>query len=203
MSAADADPTPAVIPLFPLAHVLLPGMPLPLHVFEPRYRQLLADVTDRPGPTNFGIVALTRGSEVGTAGVAEEPEFAAVGTVAEVLEVQPYDDGASDLFTVGSRRFRVERLVGGKPYLQARVSYLAETDGQVGPPLREKVARLDAEHSQMLQRLTGEVGERGRPGRQRPMVLPAGRPVAAAPGGPAGPARTAGHGRPPGGGWRG
>jgi Lon protease-like protein len=152
-----------LIPLFPLGHVLLPGMPLPLHVFEPRYRQLLADVTARQGPTNFGIVALTRGSEVGTAGVDQEPEFSAVGTVAEVLEVQPYDDGASDLFTVGSRRFRVDRLVAGKPYLQAEVTYLEETDGELTPELRATVIRLEAEHARLLTALTGEVPDTDEP----------------------------------------
>jgi Lon protease-like protein len=145
-----------VIPLFPLGHVLLPSMPLPLHIFEPRYRQLLEDVTARPGPTSFGIVALTKGIEVGTEGVGQEPEFASVGTLAEVLEVQPYEDGASDLFTIGSRRFRIERLIGGKPYLQAEVTYLAETDGDVTPPLRDAVARLEAEHARLIGELTGQ-----------------------------------------------
>ena len=148
-----------VIALFPLGHVLLPSMPLPLHIFEPRYRQLLEDVTARPGPTSFGIVALTKGIEVGTEGVDQEPEFASVGTIAEVLEVQPYDDGASDLFTIGSRRFRVERLIAGKPYLQAEVTYLDESDGALTPPLREKVTLLEAEHARLITEFTGQVGE--------------------------------------------
>jgi Lon protease-like protein len=153
--ASDGDRN--VIALFPLGHVLLPSMPLPLHVFEPRYRQLLTDVTARPGPTSFGVVALTKGIEVGTEGVEQEPEFASVGTLAEVLEVQPYEDGASDLFTVGSRRFRIERLIEGKPYLQAEVSYLDESDGALTPALRESVTRLEAEHARLITRLTGQV----------------------------------------------
>jgi len=47
-----------VIPVFPLSHVLLPGMTLPLHIFEPRYRQLLVDVQSSPGPATFGIIAI-------------------------------------------------------------------------------------------------------------------------------------------------
>lgn len=152
-----------VVALFPLGHVLLPSMPLPLHIFEPRYRQLLEDMTARPGPTSFGIVALTKGIEVGTEGVDTEPEFASVGTIAEVLEVQPYEDGASDLFTIGSRRFRIERMIEGKPYLQAEVTYLDESDGAVTPQLRQAVARLEAEHSRLLAALTGQVPEVDQP----------------------------------------
>lgn len=152
-------PAPDRLPIFPLPLVLLPGAVQPLHIFEPRYRQLLEDVTARPGPTSFGVVALTKGIEVGTEGVEQEPEFASVGTLAEVLEVQPYEDGASDLFTIGSRRFRIERLVGGKPYLQAEVTFLAEADGEVTPPLRDAVARLEAEHTRLIRELTGQVAQ--------------------------------------------
>ena len=53
-----------LLPIFPLQYVLLPGMPLPLHIFEPRYRQLIADVTDE-GSECFGIVTLRRGNENG------------------------------------------------------------------------------------------------------------------------------------------
>ncbi|WAX56827.1 LON peptidase substrate-binding domain-containing protein [Jatrophihabitans cynanchi] len=163
-SARDAAGTPgSVIPLFPLSHVLLPGMPLPLHIFEPRYRQLLLDISSGPGTPSFGIVTLTRGTEVGTEGVDEEPQFALVGTVAEVLEVEPFDDGASDLLTVGSRRFRIERLVPGKPYLQAEVQYLDERDGGDTGTLREIVLGLQDQHAMLIHALTG---------RQSDMVLP-------------------------------
>lgn len=152
-----------VIPVFPLSHVLLPGMPLPLHIFEPRYRELLVDITGGPGTPSFGIVSLTRGSEVGTNGVAQEPEFAEVGTIAEVLEVQPYDDGASDLLTVGSRRFRVRVKVPGKPYLRAEVEYLDERDGELPPGLQSAVCDLEAEHFGLIHDLTGR-----QPGEQLP-----------------------------------
>ncbi|MGH8963324.1 MAG: LON peptidase substrate-binding domain-containing protein [Jatrophihabitantaceae bacterium] len=149
----------SVIPVFPLSHVLLPGMPLPLHIFEPRYRELLTDVSTGPGTPSFGIVSLTRGSEVGTNGVAQEPEFADVGTIAEVLEVQPYDDGASDLLTVGSRRFRITRLVQGKAYLRAEVEYFDESDGPMPPQLCAMVAALQSTHARMIYDLTGRRNE--------------------------------------------
>jgi len=159
MADSGSDQGGEIIPIFPLGHVLLPAMPLPLHIFEPRYRELLVDITAQPGPTRFGVVALTRGIEVGTEGVTQEPEFSSVGTLAEVLEVQPYDDGASDLFTVGSRRFQIERLITGKSYLRAAVRFLPELDGEVPPGLRESVTALEAEHAALIARLTGQSAE--------------------------------------------
>lgn len=152
-----------IIPLFPLSHVLVPGMALPLHVFEPRYRQLLVDVSGRPQTACFGVVCLTKGAEVGTNCVNVEPEFASVGTIAEVLEVQPYDDGASDLFTVGSRRFRIIELVPGKAYLQARIEYLDEQDGTLPEGLAGTVLRLSQEHARRIQELTGRATDEQTP----------------------------------------
>ena len=148
------EPT-SVIPIFPLGHVLLPGMPLPLHIFEARYRQLLADVTAPSASRSFGIVVLTRGSEVGTHGVAAEPQFAEVGTVAEIIEIEPYDDGASDLLAMGSRRFRIVGLVAGKPYLQAEVVFLEEHDGELQADLRDVVDGLEQQHARLIFALTG------------------------------------------------
>lgn len=153
MASVDGVAT-EIIPIFPLNHVLMPGVTLPLHIFEPRYRQLLVDVSASATPS-FGIVALTRGSEVGTHGVAQEPEHARVGTIAQVLEVHPYDDGASDLFTGGTRRFRIRRTVAGKPYLQAEVEYLDERDGDPPPGLVAAVCALQDEHTELIHELTG------------------------------------------------
>jgi uncharacterized protein len=146
-----------VIPVFPLSHVLLPGMTLPLHIFEPRYRQLLVDVQRGPGPATFGIVALRRGTEVGTPATdGTEPEIADIGTLAEILEVAPYDDGACDLFTVGSRRFRIRELLReGTPYLRARVDWLEELDGDLHPAQVAATRRLCAQYLDLLAALTG------------------------------------------------
>lgn len=123
-------PTPAesgrteLLPLFPLGTVLVPGMPLALHVFEPRYRQLVADLLNEQDPAApvFGVVALRSGWEVGQLG-----ELHAIGTTARVTDVLPHPDGRCDLAAVGERRFT---LVGiddvSKPYLVARVRYLPE-----------------------------------------------------------------------------
>ena len=120
-----------LIALFPLSSVLLPGMPLPLHIFEERYRHLLDDLAEAPDGARFGVVALRSGTEtLGASGPKSTPDVAEVGTLAEILEVQRQEDGSSDVLAVGSRRFHVESLVpDGKPYLRAEVRFLDEDDG--------------------------------------------------------------------------
>jgi len=132
------------IPVFPLDHVLLPGLPLPLHVFEPRYRQMLADIEAARG--GFGIVALSRGSET-----SADVDFAKIGTLAEILEKEPYPDGSCDLLTVGSRRFRIVDVdSSAKPYLQAQVEWLSEDDGDLPADLALMVTALFGRYSQVL-----------------------------------------------------
>jgi Lon protease-like protein len=142
-----------ILPLFPLGHVLLPGMPLPLHVFEPRYRQLLVDVRDENSLGSFGVVALRSGSEVEPTSRAD---VADVGTVAEIIEVQAYPDGASDLLTVGSRRFRVGALLPDEaPYLRAEIEWLEELDGDLQDGHELLARRLGLEFGRLLGDLTG------------------------------------------------
>ncbi|MCU1657444.1 MAG: peptidase [Pseudonocardiales bacterium] len=150
-----------LIPVFPLTHVLVPGMPLPLHVFEDRYRQLLVDVQGDAGGGAFGIVALRRGSEANTAGtVVTDPDIADVGTLAEILEVESYEDGASDLLTVGSRRFHIRELVvDGAPYLRAHVDWLEERDGDLRPAHVVITRRLCSDLEQLILELTGRERE--------------------------------------------
>ena len=132
------------IPVFPLDHVLLPGLPLPLHVFEPRYRQMLADIEAARG--GFGIVALSRGSET-----SADVDFAKIGTLAEILEKEPYPDGSCDLLTVGSRRFRIVDVdSSAQPYLQAQVEWLSEDDGDLPADLALMVTALFGRYSQVL-----------------------------------------------------
>lgn len=145
----------ALLPLFPLNHVLLPAMPLPLHVFEERYRRMLSDLTDPAGNVRgFGVVLLRSGSEAGTATGA--PDVERVGTVAEVLEVQAKPDGSSDVLAVGSRRFAVVRLVpDGAAYLRAEVDYLDEPDGPLDPHLELAARRLMTRYDTALSNLAG------------------------------------------------
>jgi Lon protease-like protein len=147
------------IPLFPLSHVLLPGMPLPLHVFEQRYRDLLADVTSAERLGAFGVVALRSGTEARAFGTAEgATEVETVGTLAEILEVETQDDGTSDLLSVGSRRFRVLRLLpegDGASYLRAEVDYLDEPDGALTGEQAARARELIDVYDSLLLRLAG------------------------------------------------
>jgi Lon protease-like protein len=146
-----------VIPVFPLSAVLLPGMPLPLHIFEQRYRELMHDIAAAPGGGRFGVAVLRSGSEVLNAGDASgPPDVAPVGTVAEILEVTSNDDGTSDVLSVGGRRFRIETLIAdGKPYLRADVHYLDETDGAIDAAQVSITRELIIAYDRLLTRLAG------------------------------------------------
>lgn len=115
------------VPLFPLDTVLLPGAPLPLHVFEPRYRQLTVDLVTGVVPDKqFGIVAVREGSTVDTDGIAA---LAPVGCMAELREVRRLPDGRYDLVTRGVRRFRLLEVdATAKPYLTGLVEFLPDID---------------------------------------------------------------------------
>ena len=106
-----------LLPLFPLSVVLLPATPLPLHVFEERYKQMMEEVI--PGPTEFGVV-LTKDDGIVNIGCT--------ATVDRVL--QRYPDGRLDLLAVGQRRFRIVSLNEELPYLRAHVEYF--NDEEVG-----------------------------------------------------------------------
>ncbi len=124
--------TSARLPLFPLGLVLFPGVPVPLHLFEPRYRQLLADVqkTDK----RFGIVC-------GINGVSErELPSGRAGCVAEITDVETLPDGRSNIIVVGRERFVIERIVtDGAPYLVADVTALADS-GESSPVMMAVLA---------------------------------------------------------------
>ena len=110
------------LPLFPLPVVLFPGVPMPLHIFEPRYREMLSDIRLRD--SLFGLSYFDP-----SATNQEIPPLGHVGCVAEVSEVQALPDGRSNVLTVGLIRYRVEEYVEGNvPYLVARVSFLEDEE---------------------------------------------------------------------------
>jgi Lon protease-like protein len=112
-----------MLPLFPLGAVLYPGMLLPLHIFEDRYRQLVQDLLERPEPRRFGVIAIRKGRETGIDGVHSLYE---IGCVATLRRVDEHDDGRFDVVTVGTQRFRLLTLDQTLPYLQGEVEVLAE-----------------------------------------------------------------------------
>ncbi|GIG30532.1 LON peptidase substrate-binding domain-containing protein [Cellulomonas marina] len=110
------EPT-RVLPVFPLGSVLLPGMPLPLRVFEPRYVALLSDVLGAD-EREFGVVLIERGSEVGGGDV----RFG-TGTVARIVQVE-VGEGLVVLVARGTERFEVVRWLDDDPYPRAEVRML-------------------------------------------------------------------------------
>jgi Lon protease-like protein len=116
------------IAIFPLRTVLVPGLVMPLHIFEPRYRQLVADLSAKPeGERGFGITAIREGHEVGADAARSMHD---VGTFAHIRSVDPYPDGRADIVTNGAARFRlIGQVETGAPYVCAEVEWLDEPDG--------------------------------------------------------------------------
>lgn len=146
-----------VIPIFPLTHVLLPGMPLPLHVFEPRYREMLADLTTSAHGASFGVIALRSGDEtLSRTADGTDPDVERIGTLAEILETEAHPDGSTDVLAVGSRRFAIMRLIAdGAAYLRAEVSYLDEAAGDLAGGQQERAGRLFKIYDSILLRVAG------------------------------------------------
>lgn len=124
--------------MFPLGSVLFPGMPLVLHVFEPRYQALVAEcmaAADRGERPEFGVVLIERGTEVG----GGDQRFA-VGTVARLTEVAPLQDGRYATAAVGTRRVAVRSWLPDDPYPKAEVEDLddAHFDPALDQPLLER-----------------------------------------------------------------
>jgi Lon protease-like protein len=112
------------LPLFPLQTVLCPGIALPLHVFEPRYRRLTEHCLERR--ESFGIVLIREGSEVGAGDLA----IAGVGTFAEIRDARRQPDGRYELLVVGTGRFTIRDVdAASRPYLVAHATPLGEATG--------------------------------------------------------------------------
>jgi len=113
------------IPLFPLGTVLLPGASLPLHIFEPRYRQLTTDlVTGAVAGRSFGVVAVRPGWP---AADGDAEALHAVGCTARLKEARRLPDGRFDIVTIGERRFRMLGVdPSSAPYLMATVEWLPD-----------------------------------------------------------------------------
>ena len=144
-------PDRRVIPLFPLGTLLVPGLVLPLHIFEPRYRRLMADLEGLPDDDRaFGVIAIREGREVGA---ADLPSLYDVGTLAALREATPLEDGRFDIVTVGTERFRIIDLDESLPYLRAQVEILPEVPGDRAPAAADAVRERFREYRGMF---TGE-----------------------------------------------
>jgi Lon protease-like protein len=124
----------ALLPLFPLDVVLFPGTPLPLHIFEPHYKEMIGECLSQH--RHFGVVR------------AVEQGLADVGCTAEIVTVvKEYPDGRLDLVTEGRMRFELLRVNQERSFLQAEVLMI---DDEPGTPSREESARAIELHSELL-----------------------------------------------------
>jgi Lon protease-like protein len=124
----------ALLPLFPLEVVLLPGTPLPLHIFEPRYKEMIGECRANDAP--FGVVR------------ALEDGFAEIGCTAEIVTVtKEYPDGRMDLVAEGRKRFEVLELNRDRSFLQAEVLLVPDEPDATA---HEEEARAIRAHLEIL-----------------------------------------------------
>lgn len=117
------------IPLFPLDVVVFPGTPLPLHIFEPRYKLMIQRCLENH--CEFGIL------------LARSDEIAPVGCTAQIVKVvKQYPDGRMDILTVGQNAFRVLELINEQPYLEGEVEYLDDEVGSLTPEAQQELLKL-------------------------------------------------------------
>jgi len=122
----------ALLPLFPLELVLLPGTPLPLHIFEPRYKEMIRECITADTP--FGVIR------------AFEEGIAEVGCTAEIITVtKEYEDGRMDLICEGRKRFEVIEVNRDRSFLQAEVLITPDEPGAAVQEERVKAVQLHLE----------------------------------------------------------
>ena len=133
----------SLLPIFPLELVLLPGVPLPLHIFEPRYKEMIAECLEQKKP--FGVVRAS------SDGVAD------IGCTAEIMSVtKKYDDGRMDILTRGVDRFEVIEVNEDRAFLQAEIAMVQDEDedegehgGEHGKPTAEMVTQAVRLHAEI------------------------------------------------------
>ena len=122
----------SLLPIFPLELVLLPGVPLPLHIFEPRYKEMIAECLEQKKP--FGVVRAT------SDGVAD------IGCTAEIMSVtKKYDDGRMDILTRGVERFEVIEVNEDRSFLQAEIALVEDEPEKPATEMVTQAVRLHAE----------------------------------------------------------
>jgi Lon protease-like protein len=126
----------SLLPIFPLELVLFPGAALPLHIFEPRYREMITECMEQKKP--FGLVR------------ARENAVAEVGCTAVVVNVsKQYEDGRIDIDTRGKQRFSIVELNHDRPFLQAEVTWF--DDDEPGQPTEAEIETAIELHEQFLE----------------------------------------------------
>jgi uncharacterized protein len=145
------------LPLFPLNVVLFPHMALPLHIFEPRYRRMIADCLDEGH--SFGVVAIREGRETGPATPYE------VGTLAKIVRIDRLDDGRMNMLLMGASRFEILRTSDERPYLRGQIHIIPEAgdDPEATARLTETAAITFRQYSSLLRELAGQEADDAEP----------------------------------------
>ena len=137
------------IPIFPLNTVLFPGAPMPLRIFEPRYREMLKFCMEND--RRFGVNLIQSGVEVGG---SAEPHM--VGTIADITSVRPEENGAIPISTRGGRRYRITSLDSSGSYLMGQIEYLEDTVDDLAGIEAEKARGVAESYTKMLLTTQGE-----------------------------------------------
>lgn len=146
-------PSPEVeLPMFPLGTVLFPTQLLPLHVFEPRYRQMTQDLL--AGDGRFGVVLIERGNEVGGGDTRSD-----VGCVAQLVQAQQTPDGRYALMAIGVERLRVSQWLPDDPYPRALVQMVQDGESALSPDELEARYRSTTSALRRVLALAAEVGQ--------------------------------------------
>jgi len=143
------------LPLFPLNTPLVPGLVLPLHIFEPRYRRLVEELLANPDEDarEFGIIAVRDGHDVGPEGLTA---LYPVGTATVLRQAERHDDGRYDIVTTGTRRFRIHSVDASQSLLRGEVEFLDD----VSDPTDVLIARqVSARFHAYRATLGGQVAE--------------------------------------------
>ena len=123
-----------LLPLFPLELVLLPGTPLPLHIFEPRYKEMIGECLENK--TLFGVVR------------AQETDLADIGCTAEIVAVtKTYDDGRMDIVTQGRERFELLEINQDRSFLRGEILLVTDDPDKAPPAEIQRALEL---HKQIL-----------------------------------------------------
>ena len=145
------------LPLFALNVVLFPHMPLPLHVFEPRYRQMIADCLEEGH--SFGVVAIREGTQIGPASPYD------VGTLAKIVRIDRLEDGRLNLLVMGASRFEILGTADDRPYLRGQIRIIPEAgdDLEATAHLTETTATAFQQYSNLLRELVGQKVDEAEP----------------------------------------
>lgn len=149
---------PSILPLFPLSTVLVPGLVMPLHIFEPRYRQMVRSLLaiEDEDAREFGVIAMREGRDPRIDGMgAVYP----VGCATVIRQHDLLEDGRFDIVTTGSRRFRLLAVDTSNPLLEAEVEFLSDDDDSDDLTLARRTAQSFRDYRAILSGQVDEVSD--------------------------------------------